>query len=93
MHHRRSVIAMAASAAIATVFRPVNATAAVEAVPGGAAELTPGTWVALGDRWAHVVDMNGQLTVHWTGRYDESGQFQFDEFGTFLPGYIASDGA
>lgn len=86
--NRRGILGTGIAALVATALtaagRPVNAMATVEVIPG---EVGP-TWVALGNRWAQVVYQDGQPTIGWTGRYDEAGEFQWDEFGTFLPGYV-----
>lgn len=92
--HRRGfsggMIAATAMVAASIVARPANATASVEVIPG---EAVTDRWVALGDRWAFVEDVNGQPTIAWTGRYNEAGEFEYDEFGAFLPGYVATEGA
>lgn len=80
-----SGIAAFVAAAFATVARPTNATASVEVIPGGVGP----TWVALGDRWALVEDQNGQPTIRWTGHYNDAGEWEYDEFGACLPGYVA----
>lgn len=85
--HRRGLlgggIAALVAAAISAMTRPVIATATVDV-----AQATEGPkWAALGNRWAQIVYQDGQPTIGWTGRYDEAGEFQWDEFGTFLPGY------
>lgn len=80
-------IAAMAAAAFAVISRPAPAMATVEVT---AVETWP-TWVAFGDRWAQLVDQNGQPTIGWTGRFNDDGEFEWDELGTFLPGYVAPD--
>ena len=52
---------------------------------------TGSSWVAFGDRWALIEDQNGQPTIGWTGRYDDAGEWHWDEFVTYLPGYVATE--
>lgn len=89
--HRRTLFGGLVGTAVGAALPRIGGASAVEAVSEASVVMTG--WVALGNRWAFVEDQSGQPTISWTGRYDESGVFHYDEFGTFLPGFTAPDKA